>query len=193
MEYSEGESEQYLLPLTYASAQRAVEVQVQFPLSVIASLEVRSKKGNSEGVLYEAEVDRFFTFALFEGIRRRRVFKGLFGDVRSTSTAAFRKMWPSDAVPPEATPMKAEQSNTSVIYGGQLILKLFRRMEEGLNPDLEIGRFITEKTDFTNIPAVMGALEYVKGRNPPMTIGILQSFVTNQGDAWQYTRDALSI
>ncbi|MFH1801174.1 MAG: maltose alpha-D-glucosyltransferase [Candidatus Omnitrophota bacterium] len=192
VEYTEGESEQYLLPLAYASAQRAAEVKVQFPLSVIASLEVKTKAGNAEGVLYEAEVERSFTAALFEGIRRRRIFKGVAGDVRSTSTAAFRKMWPSNTVLPEATLMKAEQSNTSVIYGGQLILKLFRRIEEGLNPDLEIGRFITEKTDFKNIPAVMGALEYVKGRNPPMTLGILQSFVTNQGDAWQYTRDALS-
>jgi maltose alpha-D-glucosyltransferase/alpha-amylase len=88
--------------------------------------------------------------------------------------------------------MKGEQSNSSVVYGKRLVLKLFRRLEEGLNPDLEIGSFLTEKTAFRNVPALAGHLEYVTNEGKQATLGILQSYVPNQGDAWQYTLKALT-
>jgi maltose alpha-D-glucosyltransferase/alpha-amylase len=91
----------------------------------------------------------------------------------------------------DPNPMKVEQSNTSVVYGDRLILKLFRRLEEGINPDLEIGRFLTEKTPLKHISQVAGALEYRRGRSKPMSLAVLQRFVTNEGDAWQYTLDSL--
>lgn len=87
--------------------------------------------------------------------------------------------------------MKVEQSNTSVVFSNRLILKLFRQLEAGVNPDLEIGRFLTEKTSFTNISRVAGALEYSRKRGRPMSLAILQAFVPNEGDAWQYTLDSL--
>src|SRR6202035_29624 len=58
----------------------------------------------------------------------------------------------------EPRPMQAEQSNTSVIFGDRLFFKLFRRPEEGINPDLEIGRFLTERAGFPHVPQVAGAL-----------------------------------
>jgi maltose alpha-D-glucosyltransferase/alpha-amylase len=86
--------------------------------------------------------------------------------------------------------MKAEQTNTSVVFGRQYILKLVRRLEEGTNPDLEIGRFLTERgCDF--IPPVAGAIEYRKPKGEPATLALLQGFIPNQGDAWSYTLDVL--
>jgi maltose alpha-D-glucosyltransferase/alpha-amylase len=85
-----------------------------------------------------------------------------------------------------------EQSNTSVVYGGQFILKVFRRSDEGVNPDLEIGRFLTETAEFANVPSVVGAIEYQRKGGAAMTLGILQQFVPNVGDAWSYTLDSLS-
>jgi maltose alpha-D-glucosyltransferase/alpha-amylase len=87
--------------------------------------------------------------------------------------------------------MNVEQSNTSVIFGQQLVFKLFRRMQEGLNPDLEIGRFLTEHTSFSHIAPVAGALEYKRPKSPAVTVGILQAFVPNQGDAWSFTLDEI--
>ena len=67
---------------------------------------------------------------------------------------------------------RREQSNTSVLFGDRLILKLFRRLEPGINPDLEIGRFLTEQTGFRHTPPVAGALEYPPARRrEPMTLG----------------------
>ena len=87
--------------------------------------------------------------------------------------------------------LKGEQSNTSIVYGDRLILKFFRRVGEGLNPDVEVGRFITDKTSFANVPALAGFLEIRKEQTEPGTLGILQGLVVNQGDAWRYTLDSL--
>ena len=86
---------------------------------------------------------------------------------------------------------RGEQSNTSIIYGDKYILKVFRRLDSGLNPDLEIGRFLTEEQQFTHAPDVLGYLEYQRRRGEPLTVAILLRLVPNQGTGWQYTLDAL--
>ena len=94
-------------------------------------------------------------------------------------------------MPLEPTPLQAEQTNTSIVYGDRLVLKLFRHVEEGENPDLEVGRFLTEEARFPHIPPVAGAMEYRPYRGHTMTVGVLQGFVPNEGDAWRYTLDVL--
>jgi maltose alpha-D-glucosyltransferase/alpha-amylase len=79
-----------------------------------------------------------------------------------------------------------------VIFGERLMLKVFRRLEEGVNPELEVGRFLTEKTSFSQIAPLAGSLEYRRGRAEPVSIAILQAYVPNQGDAWQYTLTTLA-
>jgi len=86
--------------------------------------------------------------------------------------------------------LRAEQNNTSIVFGDRLILKLFRRLEPGTNPELEIGRFLTARK-FASVPLVAGAIEVRTGRGHPATLAILQRFVPNVGDAWRYTLDAL--
>jgi maltose alpha-D-glucosyltransferase/alpha-amylase len=88
--------------------------------------------------------------------------------------------------------LTGEQSNSSVIYGERLILKFFRRLEEGENPDLEIGRFLTEKARFRHIPRIAGSSEYQYKGGVSATQTILQEFVLNQGDAWRYVVETLT-
>jgi len=79
-----------------------------------------------------------------------------------------------------------------VVYGNRFKLKLFRRLEEGVSPELEIGRFLTEKKPFPNVPPVAGVLEYRRRRRgEPVTLGILHGYVHNEGDGWDYTLDSL--
>ena len=82
--------------------------------------------------------------------------------------------------------MKGEQSNTSIRFGDKAIVKMYRRLEQGVNPDLEIGRVLTAR-DFRHTPGVLGALEYVRERQEPMTLAIAQQFIANTGDGWRYT------
>jgi maltose alpha-D-glucosyltransferase/alpha-amylase len=82
--------------------------------------------------------------------------------------------------------MSGEQSNTSVIYNGHVILKLYRRLELGTNPDLEIGRVLT-RLRFSYVPSIAGAIEYQDKSGSLVTLGVLQQFVANNGDAWRYS------
>jgi maltose alpha-D-glucosyltransferase/alpha-amylase len=86
---------------------------------------------------------------------------------------------------------KAEQSNTSIIYGSQYILKLFRKLESGINPDIEMGAFLTAQ-GFKNTPATLATLEYKPNPDESFFAAILQEFVPNEGDAWKYTLGALA-
>ncbi len=86
---------------------------------------------------------------------------------------------------------RSDQSNTSVIFGEELIFKLFRRLESGVNPDWEIGQFLTEHKGAEIAPPTWMGLEY-RHNAQTYQIGTLQEFVRNQGDGWTYTLDHLS-
>jgi maltose alpha-D-glucosyltransferase/alpha-amylase len=87
--------------------------------------------------------------------------------------------------------ISTEQSNSSVIIGGQVVMKLIRRVEDGLNPDVEVGRFLTEQVRFPHAPAVAGSIEYRRGDGDTAAIAVAQQFVNNEGPGWDYVIDAL--
>jgi trehalose synthase-fused probable maltokinase len=92
--------------------------------------------------------------------------------------------------PHELEPVRllhAEQSNTSLRFGDALILKLFRRLQFGANPDVEIGWFLTEHTAFDGTPPVAGSLTYVSPSGEEAALALLQRFEPNRGDAWTTT------
>lgn len=85
-----------------------------------------------------------------------------------------------------------EQSNTSVIFGEQLILKLFRKVEPGRNPDVEVGQFLSERAKFAHTPRTRGVLNAEIG-GEQAAFALVQGFVPNQGDAWTHMSDALAL
>lgn len=90
----------------------------------------------------------------------------------------------------EPLPLKVEQSNTSVVYGNRWILKIFRRLEDGINPDWEVGQFMTERRGRSITPQTLLGFHY-RHRNMTAQLAILQGYVTNEGDGWNYTLDNL--
>jgi maltose alpha-D-glucosyltransferase/alpha-amylase len=188
VDYMDGNSETYVLPLAFASGSQAEEVLHENRWAALARLRVRSS--GEEGVLFEATASKDFGQALIRAIDRRNRRKGTAGELICSRTRVFSRICEDNPASLEPSLLGVEQSNTSLAYGSCLILKLFRRLQEGTNPDLEIGRFLTEK-GFSHIPPVAGALEYRSGRQKLQTIGILQGFVPNQGDAWEYTLNTL--
>jgi maltose alpha-D-glucosyltransferase/alpha-amylase len=187
VEYTEGDPETYVLPLTVATGERAAQVQKDFPQAVVA----RVHGTGQEAILCEALWDTSFCDALLTAILRRRRFKGEAGELRALPTRRFRQLYDQSGGNLPASLMPAEQSNTSILYGTTFLLKLFRRVATGVNPDLEIGHFLTDTAAFSHAPAVAGALEYRQDQREPVTVAVLHSFVPNQGDAWHYTLDTL--
>jgi maltose alpha-D-glucosyltransferase/alpha-amylase len=191
--YGEGEDETYAVPLAVAPIEQAESIAAEFPQAVVAVLRPRKSGAFPEMALYDALVDKDFCRALLVAIGRRRRFKGYSGTISASPTRTFRKIcWPPE-LPLEPSPLGAEQSNSSLLYEDRLILKLFRRLEEGTNPELELGRFLTEEAEFPHIPPMAGMMEYHPTNGTPSSLAVLQGFVRSEGDAWQYTLSELDL
>jgi maltose alpha-D-glucosyltransferase/alpha-amylase len=188
VEYDEGDSEDYSLPLSYAAGKRSSDVADQG----LARLEVE-RKGSlffEEGVLYDAIWNRAFCTALVQIIANNQHVKGRGGEVVGEQMVGGKgTMNLQDSLRSASEPKvaKVEQSNTSILFGDRLFLKLLRHVGRGVNPELEVGRFLTEKAQFPHTPALLGSVSYRPAKGPEMALAILYEFVMNQGDAWQYT------
>ncbi|HYM49403.1 MAG TPA: maltose alpha-D-glucosyltransferase [Candidatus Limnocylindrales bacterium] len=186
VEYVEGEQETYAVPLAYAQ-DRDGSLEARSPDALVARVE----GPDGLGLIYDALADPGFCQLLLQTIARRRRLKGAFGVLTGVQTRAFKELHArSDQL--EVAPARAEQSNSSVVFGERLILKVFRRVEAGINPELEIGRFLTERTTFRQIAPVGGSLEYRPARGEGRTLAVLTAYVPNQGDAWSYTLNELA-
>jgi len=189
VDFTEGEPERYLLPLALARGEEAERIVQNTPQSLIAYVEPEGEEG-PQWLLYDALFHPSFSGALVEAIGARRRFAGRRGELTASPTRAFRKLHGPRGHELPVSVGRAEQSNTSISFGDRLILKLFRRLEPGINPDLEIGMELTN-SGFTHSPAVGGWLAYRTAREEPAALGILQAFVPNEGDVWELTLDAV--
>jgi len=141
-------------------------------------------------VLVDAMQVPAFSEGLLAALPGRRRLRGLRGELATSPTRLFRRLRGPASERLAATPSRAEQSNSSVIFGDRLMLKLYRRLESGINPDLEIGRFLSDR-GFERIAPVAGSIDYKGGDRQGATAAIVQAFVPNEGDVWSYTQHAL--
>ncbi|MBM3939643.1 MAG: maltose alpha-D-glucosyltransferase [SAR202 cluster bacterium] len=193
LEYLEGEPEVYLIPIARATGQEAADMAAQSPGSVIARTRP-VESDDVEGVLYDALASPAFCRGLIEFIGRGQEIDTGASVLMGEPTQAFHEIVGNPNDVPQASLGSAEQSNTSVTFGRKLMLKLFRRPGEGMNPDVEIGRHLTEARLFSNIARVAGSLEYRHGLRtmPVSALAVLLEYIENQGDAWAYTQEFLA-
>jgi maltose alpha-D-glucosyltransferase/alpha-amylase len=189
LEYNDGEPEGYLVPLAFGDEQQIRASESLGPATILARLEVDNAGARTSGVLYDAFGEEDLSQLLLEMIASRRRFHGGKGVLSGRPSRAFRRMRLHAAEPLKVAVMKAEQSNSTLLYGDQFLLKLFRRLQEGVNPELEIGAFLTDVVAFPHAPPLAGAIEYIMPDRPTVTVGILEGFVHNEGNAWTYTLD----
>jgi maltose alpha-D-glucosyltransferase/alpha-amylase len=185
-DYVEGEPETYQLHVAFARGERAERVLVEWPDSVIARVQI---PGTDEAcVIYEATANKDYMRLLLDGIARGKRFKGRSGELACVRVG---RMLPRVTSGLEPSVLRGEQSNTSLIYGDRFILKLIRKPGLGVNPDLEVGLFLTQRAPHVNAPDVAGYVEYQRLRQQPMTLATLQDHISNEGSAWSYTLDWL--
>jgi len=117
---------------------------------------------------------------------------GRVAGARGEVVGAPTRAWPATDVaglPPRR--LAGEQSNTSVVFGEALILKHFRRLGVGVHPDVEITRFLTERTEFRHTPRLAGSLDYRDGEGV-WALAMLQEMVTGARDGWRWLLDRLA-
>ena len=179
--YDEGPAETYAIPLLRGSSEGQA-----------SSLRIHPDKSSEEIVLKDALIDQQFLVHLLDAIANRAAWRGIRGQIRAIPTSGLESLWRPAQGTLTPSLMNAEQSNSSVVYDKRLVLKMFRRVEPGLNPDLEIGVFLMEKSSFRNVPPLAGYIEYRDEHGATSSLGMLQGYVANQGDAWQFTLRALA-
>ncbi|HEY1192155.1 MAG TPA: putative maltokinase, partial [Gemmata sp.] len=184
VQFLEADPEVYVLPLAVAQGAEADRVLAELPQAVVARL-----KGDAPGVLYDAMWDPAFCSAVLTAMARGESYQGTDGKLSAVALGNLAQELGDSGPAPVLG--KGEQSNTSVVFGDKYIMKVFRRAESGVNPDLEIGRHLFEKQHFPHSPATVGFLEYRRRKGEPMTLATVQRLVANQGTGWQYTLDAL--
>ncbi|MEM1327578.1 MAG: putative maltokinase [Bacteroidota bacterium] len=179
VEYAKGEDEQYILPIDLVTDTAEIEaLKAQSKMVVIAEVEWEGKTAFLVDSIYQAE----FRASLFEAIRGERESKN--EKVRLVGEAGKLLKAANIAKPIKSKVPSAEQSNTAIIYNDEYFLKIFRKLEYGLNPDLELVRFLSEKTDFDNSPRYGGSILIYEAEKDPIILGMMQNKIVNKGDAW---------
>ena len=179
--YLDGGEEQYAMPLI------ATEQEPFTKDGSAGLLRIGSQTNGVDLVLGDALRNEQFLSTFLESILRRKSYSGEPGELQSAVTSEISRLNPLSAKDLKPKVLTGEQSNSSVVYGDRLILKFFRRLEEGTNPEVEIGRFLTETAHYPHTPALIAWQEYRPAENKPVTLAVLQSFIPNQGDAWRFT------
>lgn len=180
--YSEGATETYLLPLHFLPQEAGDAMLSEFPEAVVSRLSV----DDQAGILYDGIFNGQFRQALFDMIARKKGVRTEGGRLSGRPGPGFAALW-HKLSPLVSRISKSEQSNSSVIYDNSFILKLYRRLEEGILPELEIGRFLSERLRFEHVAPVAGVLEYRRTGSEPVALALMQGFVASQGDAWNFT------
>lgn len=184
--YQSGLPDIYQLPVSFAPQPIAIRLQDACPKSIISNLTI----GTVEGVLYDAAYGTPLQEAMLNYMAQNRQVKLPNGQLNFTGhKRVLTHIEEQENI--KSKVLSGEQSNTSIIYGNKFFLKIFRKVDRAINPDLEITRFLTENTRFSNIPAFMGAIEW-KFEKDSLVMAMMQEMVESSGDAWVNMLDRLN-
>ncbi len=178
----------YLVPLAMAFGDAANELSRAVPNAIVTSI-ISAKV---PGILFDGVFSDDVCLDLLSLIEKSRDLRARHGSIRGERGTAFQGILGSAGMPLPVRRVSTEQSNTSFFFGDRFILKLFRLVEPGVNPDAEMGRYLTEKTTFDRTPPFAGLIELKPSAEAePVTLAMLQGLVPNEGDGWKWTVEEL--
>jgi maltose alpha-D-glucosyltransferase/alpha-amylase len=144
------------------------------------------RQGAREGTLLDVATDQIFIALLLRNLRESLTVEenDLRLEFRPTSRFADKPI----RQPNHIRAVETEQSNSTALVDNDYVVKVYRKLEAGINPEIEVGRFLTEVAGFANTPALLGSVELVEGDNKSKSaIAVVHAFVENQGDGWTVT------
>lgn len=184
--YSSGENELYQLPICFSSISAINPSDDNFFKRAIARVVV----GDDEGYLCDATFDNRFLgqlFRLVTGKERWQGKSGLVSGLKAENVDAVIEK--AAGIEHEPSLMGVEQTNTSIRFHNDLCFKLYRRIETGVSPEIEMCSALSKGTAFKNLPRYLGSLNYDQSRTNRYSLGILQNYVQNEGGAWELSLD----
>lgn len=176
--FHDGKADQYFLPITWSTQ------EAEQPKAIIANMTTATGKGQ----LIDAIYCPAFRSALYAAIIADTTIDEGEGELHLSKSKTLIN---APAAATTTRVLNADQSNSALIIDDAYFLKLYRKVDYELNPDLEITRFLTEETPFRHIPTYAGGIELHTENHPIMVLGMMQEMVQNQGDAWPLMLDLI--
>ncbi len=178
-----GERASYFMPLALAWEDRDEERMRNLSTAAVAKIRQQANVGS----MGDAFADEMFCHAVVSAMAAHREIAMAQGKLQFRATTAFEELAGSDfsALPVERP--RGSSSNTVVTIGERLILKGYRRLRTGANPELEMGRYLTEVVHYPNCAPLAGALEYISNDGEARLLALLQGYIANQGDGWTHS------
>ena len=182
--YNEGLPEYYQLPVSFVSAENDKLLNEIPKRGIIAKLHI----GNKEGYLFDSVYAELFRNYLFESFQKNKKSKSGSGELEFSVEKAVQKNLEQKM---RSELLSTEHRQTLITYDNAFILKLYRRLEQTFNPDVETIKFLSTKTDFENISRYAGAINFNQKSGKPYFFGMLQQIIENQGEVWEHVKDSL--
>ncbi len=179
VDYADRDAEKYILPLAVVPSPLAAQAPIP-PQALVASLKLPA----AEAVLVDA---------LEHPVTARAVLNTIVQSSRAVGDAGIVEARAYNQIEmPAGDPINisAAHAAAAIRYGDRYLLKMVRRLEEGISPELELPRFLDTRVPGL-VPSVVGAIEYRRHRHEPSTMAVLQAFVANEGTAWAHAREEL--
>lgn len=183
LQFDSNVAQTYFLPLGLLLGEVADQQYHTLSPWLLAKVRQRAR----EGILYDALGEDAFCHFLLDALVAEMRLPFASGEMVFSKTLAFPEL--SESI--NVFRPSVEQSNTSIVYGDQAILKVYRRVQEGINPELEMGRFLTEISPCSSVTPLAGSLEY-QAQDTVTIIAVLHRYVPNQGTLWNCTQDYLA-
>ncbi len=203
VDFVDGSNDLYVLPVVLAAGEQQQNILGDHPGAGI----IHITRDGETVTLCDATREPELWQSLQDAVAQQSTLPGKKGELRAFNGEGFGRICGIKAdeelvsqvpgtVNSTSTPLTvslptSEKRNILANLGQKFQWKIFRRLEEGPNPDLEVGRYLTEQAKFPSIPELAGGLEYIAPTGECFTLGLVHEFVSNQGTAWRYTRDEL--
>jgi len=178
-----GETQRYFLPLSAVWGEDALTLSPRLPATL-----AKLRRANRVGAILDGAADEDLANTILAAMREGQTLQADDGVIEFRGSARLSELTEDPGAP---RPLSAEQSNASIAFGDSVILKLYRRLREGIQPDVEVARFLTEETAFEATPALLGSVDWTAADGTVTTLAAASQFVRNQGDAWTYVTEAL--
>jgi maltose alpha-D-glucosyltransferase / alpha-amylase len=142
------------------------------------------RQGAREGTLLDVATDHIFIALFLRNLQRSLTIEenGLQLQFKPTGKFSVEEI----REPERVRAVETEQSNSTALVDTDYVVKIYRKVEAGINPEIEMSRFLTEDAEFANTPALLGSCELIEGEQHS-SIGVVHAFVANQGDGWTVT------
>ena len=184
IEYADQEAELYQVPLLLLTGSDAEERANESPHAVITQATVSGEAG----MLFDGVFDPSFRAELLDVVLRKRRKRGSSGSLSGITGTRSRR--PTDGEGQNSRVFGVEQSNTSLLYESGYFMKLYRKIEEGENPDVELIRALSRTSAFPLVPRYHGHLRYESGEMSGAA-ALLVNHIPNEGDAWSFSLGAV--